>query len=64
VDGDAVACGCEFDGDSTAETTTRSGDKDIGWWVHAGAACQRRKNPVMTIPIEISTIPTYFFKRR
>jgi hypothetical protein len=59
-----VAGGGEFDGDSTAETTTRSGDKDIGWWVHMGAACQRAENRVMTMPIEISTIPTYFFKKR
>ena len=62
VDGDAVAGGGEFDGDSTTETTTRSGDKDIGWWVHAEAACQMVKNQVMTMPIEISTIPTYFLR--
>jgi hypothetical protein len=35
VDSYAVPGGGEFDGDSAAETTTRSGDKDIGWWVHA-----------------------------
>jgi hypothetical protein len=56
-----AGCG-EFDGDSAAETTTRSGDKDIGWCVHTVAACQRGENQVMTMPIEISTIPTYFFE--